>query len=185
MLLGCEATSQHTNNPVTCLLLHGQCYKWPAQYQYTVTGWGSLICSFSPSVVAVCTIVLADLSLTYALPDAGASSDQETSHSSSSAFPAMLDLQSGEYGEVHSLFQCLTWSPKLPVGIHGTGPCLASQSVEGGAGLQDVVGGLRTCAAWTFVEVGEELTVSTSQSKDCDLSCSVQLVDAVLFCPSV
>ena len=32
-----------------------------------------------------------------------------------------------------------------------------------------------------FVEVGEEMTVSSSQSKDCDLSCSVQLVDAVLF----
>ena len=35
------------------------------------------------------------------------------------------------------------------------------------------------------VEVGEELTVSSSQSKDCDLCCSVQLVDAVLFCPNV
>ena len=53
--------------------------------------------------------------------------------------------------------------------------------------------GLRTRAAWTFVwvgnfqsvEVGEELTVSSSQSKDCDLSCSVQLVDAVLLCPNV
>ena len=33
--------------------------------------------------------------------------------------------------------------------------------------------------------VGEELTVSSSQSKDCDLSCSVQLADAVLFCPNV
>ena len=32
---------------------------------------------------------------------------------------------------------------------------------------------------------GEELTVSSSQSKDCDLSCSVQLVDAALFCPNV
>ena len=40
--------------------------------------------------------------------------------------------------------------PKLPVGIHQTGPCLASQSIEGGAGLQDVVGGLRTCAARAF-----------------------------------
>ena len=40
---------------------------------------------------------------------------------------------------------------------------------------------------WKFqsVGVGEELTVSSSQSKDCDLSCSVQLVDAVLFCPNV
>ena len=28
------------------------------------------------------------------------------------------------------------------------------------------------------VEVGEELTVSSSQSKDCDSCCSVQLVDA-------
>ena len=36
------------------------------------------------------------------------------------------------------------------MGLHRTGPCLASQSVEGGAGLQDVVGGFRTCAAWTF-----------------------------------
>ena len=32
------------------------------------------------------------------------------------------------------------------------------------------------------VEVGEELTVSSSQSKDCDLCHSVQLVEAVLFC---
>ena len=79
------------------------------------------------------------------------------------------------------------------MGIHRTGPCLASESVEGGAGLQDVFWGLRTCASWTFVsmgnvqsvEVGEELTVSSSQSKDRDLSCSVQLVDAVLFCPNV
>ena len=60
--------------------------------------------------------------------------------SSSSAFPAMLDLQFREYGEVRSLPQCLNRSPKLPVGIHRTGPCLASQSVEGGAGLKDVVG---------------------------------------------
>ena len=71
--------------------------------------------------------------------------------SSSSTFPIMLDLQSGEYGEVCSLPPCLNRSPKLPVGIHRPGPCLASQSVEGGAGLQDVVGGLRTCAAWTLV----------------------------------
>ena len=35
------------------------------------------------------------------------------------------------------------------------------------------------------VEVGEELTVFSSQSKDCDLSCSVQLADAVFFCPYV
>ena len=35
------------------------------------------------------------------------------------------------------------------------------------------------------VEVGEVLTVSISQSKDCDLCCSVQLVDAVPFCPKV
>ena len=35
------------------------------------------------------------------------------------------------------------------------------------------------------VEVGEELTVSSSQSKDCDLCHSVQLVDTVLFCLSV
>ena len=54
-------------------------------------------------------------------------------------------------------------------------------------------GEVRTCAAWTFVwmgnfqpvEVEEELTVSSSQSKDCDLSRSAQLVDAVLFCPNV
>ena len=31
------------------------------------------------------------------------------------------------------------------------------------------------------MEVGEELAVSSSQSKDCDLSCSVQLGDAVLL----
>ena len=55
-----------------------------------------------------------------------------------------------------------------------------------------MVGGLRTCAAWTFVKMGnfqcgdagEELTVSNSQSKDCDLCCSVKLADAVLFCPN-
>ena len=35
------------------------------------------------------------------------------------------------------------------------------------------------------VEVGEELTVSGSQFKDCHMSCSDQLVDAVLFCPNV
>ena len=112
-----------------------------------------------------------------------------TSSYSSSAFPAMLDLQSSEWGEVRSLPQCLNQSQKLPVGIRWTRPCLVSQSVKGGAGLQDVVGDLRTCAAWTFVwmgnfqsvEVGEELTASSPQSKDCDLSCSVQLVDAVLF----
>ena len=34
------------------------------------------------------------------------------------------------------------------MGIHWTGPCLASQSIEGGAGLQDVVGGLSTSAAF-------------------------------------
>ena len=50
----------------------------------------------------------------------------------------MLDLQPGEY---RSLPQCLNRSPKLPVGVHRTGPCLVSQSVEGGAGLNDVVEG--------------------------------------------
>ena len=48
---------------------------------------------------------------------------------------------------------------------------------QGEAGLPYVVGGLRTYAARTFVgvgkfqsvEVGEELTVSTFQSKECDL----------------
>ena len=35
------------------------------------------------------------------------------------------------------------------------------------------------------VEAGEESTVFNSQSKDCDLSCSLQLVDAILFCPNV
>ena len=112
--------------------------------------------------------------------------------SSSSAILAMLDFQSGEEGEIRSLPQCLNRSPKLPVGVHQTWP-FASQVIEGGAGLQDVVGGLRTRAAWTFVwvgnfqsvEVGEELTVSSSQSKDCDLSCSVQPVDAVLLCLNV
>ena len=34
------------------------------------------------------------------------------------------------------------------------------------------------------LEMGEELKVFSSQSKDCDLSCSVQLVDAVLCCPN-
>ena len=35
------------------------------------------------------------------------------------------------------------------------------------------------------VEVREELTVSSPQAKDCDLSCSVRPVDAVLLCSSV
>ena len=35
------------------------------------------------------------------------------------------------------------------------------------------------------VEAGEELTVFSSQSEDCDLSCSVQLVVVVVFCPNV
>ena len=35
------------------------------------------------------------------------------------------------------------------------------------------------------MEVGEEFIVSSSQSKECDLCCSAQLVDAVLFCPNV
>ena len=73
------------------------------------------------------------------------------SSSSSSAFPAMLDFQSGEQGKVRSLPQCLNRSPKLPAGLHQTGPYPASQVIESGAGLLDVVGGLRTCAAWTFV----------------------------------
>ena len=37
--------------------------------------------------------------------------------------------------------QCLNWSPKLPVGIHQTGPCLASQNV--------VVG--QDCRMWLAV----------------------------------
>ena len=44
-----------------------------------------------------------------------------------------------------------TGPQKLLVGNHRTGLCLASQSVKGGAGLQDVVGGSRICVAWTFV----------------------------------
>ena len=35
------------------------------------------------------------------------------------------------------------------------------------------------------VEMREELTVSSSKCKDCDLRCYVQLVDADLFCPIV
>ena len=106
-----------------------------------------------------------------------------------SAFPAMLDFQSGEQGKVNSLPQCLDRSPKLPMDIHRTGPCLASQSVKGGAGLHDVVGGLRTLmlghssereifSLWRW----EELTLSSSQPVDCDGGCSVQLVDAVFCC---
>ena len=44
---------------------------------------------------------------------------------------------------------------------------------------------IRLNGKFQSVEVGEELTVFSSQSKDCDLSCSVQLVDAVLLCPNV
>ena len=77
------------------------------------------------------------------------------SHSSSSStFLSMLDFQYSEKGEVRSLPQCLDWSPKLPVGIHRTGPRLGSQNVEGGAGLQDVVGGLRTCVSGKFAICG-------------------------------
>ena len=36
-----------------------------------------------------------------------------------------------------------------------------------------------------FVEVGEESTVSNSQSRDCVLICSVRLLDAVIFCSNV
>ena len=76
-------------------------------------------------------------------------------------------------------------------------PCLVSQNVERGARLQGVLGGGGggggVCSGpvpqghsseWEMfesVEVGEELTVSSSQSKDSDLRRSVQLVDAVLF----
>ena len=35
------------------------------------------------------------------------------------------------------------------------------------------------------VEVGEELTVFISQSKDCYLCCSVLQLDAAVFCPNV
>ena len=77
--------------------------------------------------------------------------------------------------------QCLHWSPELHVGIHWTGPCLAPQGIDGGTGLKDVFGALRTCTTWMFVcvrdfqavEAGEELTVSCSQSEDDDLNCSV------------
>ena len=40
-------------------------------------------------------------------------------------------------------------------------------------------------SSFQSVEMGEELILSSSQSKDCDLCCSVKLVDAVLFCPNV
>ena len=53
----------------------------------------------------------------------------------------------------------------------------SSQCVEVGEEL--------TVSSSQSVEVGEVLRVSSSQSKDCDLCCSVQLVDAVLFSPSV
>ena len=69
----------------------------------------------------------------------------------SSVFPATLDFLSGEVGKVRSLPQCLHQSSELLVGIHWTGQCLASKSVEGGAGLQYVFGGLMTCAAWAFI----------------------------------
>ena len=44
---------------------------------------------------------------------------------------------------------------------------------------------IRLNGKFQSVDVGQELTVSSSQSKDCGLSCSVQLVDTVLFCPNV
>ena len=80
---------------------------------------------------------------------------------------------------------------------------MASHSVEGGTGLKDVVGGggrqgagggggedlSRTgvCSGqgFFFMGLGEEQTVSCSQSKDNDFSGSALLVDAVLICPCV
>ena len=44
---------------------------------------------------------------------------------------------------------------------------------------------IRLNGKFPSVEMEEQLAVSSSQSKDCDLSCSVQLVDTVLFCPNV
>ena len=79
----------------------------------------------------------------------------------------MLDFQPIEQGKVCSLPQYIHWSQEFPESFHQTGPYLASQSAEGGAGLQDVVEGLRTCATRTW-EVGEALTVSSCQFKDCE-----------------
>ena len=45
--------------------------------------------------------------------------------------------------------QPLRRSPQLPEGIVRAELCLATHSVEGKARLQDVVGGIRVCAAWT------------------------------------
>ena len=46
-----------------------------------------------------------------------------------------------------------------------------------GCGAEDLCGAdIRLNGNYRSVKVGEELTVSSSQSKDCDLSCSIQLV---------
>ena len=45
---------------------------------------------------------------------------------------ATPDFQSDKLGEVNSLLQHLCRSPKLPVGIHRTGSCLAAQSIKDG-----------------------------------------------------
>ena len=40
--------------------------------------------------------------------------------------------------------------------IHWSGPCLASQSIDGWAGLQDVFEGLKIHTAWACVHVGDD-----------------------------
>ena len=111
--------------------------------------------------------------------------------SSSSAFPATLDFQSSEKGKVHSLLQCLHWSPELLCGhpldwaMYGIPECQRWGRTAGcGWGFKDLcckgihlTGKISVC--------GGGRGIDSSQPTDCDLNCSVQLVDAVLFSNNV
>ena len=70
------------------------------------------------------------------------------------------------------------------MGIHRTGPCLASQSVEGGAGLQDAVGGEDMCRMdirlnWKLSVCGGGRGVDSVQLSVCG---GERGVDSVQFC---
>ena len=70
--------------------------------------------------------------------------------------------------------------------MSGTSKCWRWGRTAGcGWGFEDLYRmDIRLNGKFQSMEVGEKLTVSSSQSKDFDFSCSVQLVDAVLFCPN-
>ena len=71
----------------------------------------------------------------------------------------MLDPQSCLQGEVRSLLQQHRRSPQLLLDRNWTWPCLMSQVVKGGTGLENVGGGLGACATKALVGVGESQAV--------------------------